>query len=76
MCLAVKLCPELLQGGAPFPETACPHYDLKEEDVINILFEVDRNWPCPLCSHTFSYSTRKSGSPPSLAHHSVDEGGH
>ena len=72
----MKLCLELLQGGAPFPETASPHYDLKEEDVINILFEEDGYWPCPLCSHTFSYSTKKSGSPPRLAHHWVNEDEH
>lgn len=66
VCLAVELCPELLQGGAAFPETARPHYDPKEEDVINILFEEEGNWPHSLCSHTFSYKARKRGGPPSL----------
>lgn len=51
MCLAVKLCPELLQGGAPFPETARPHYDPKEEDVINILLKRMETGPVP-CVHT------------------------
>ena len=61
VCLAMKLCLELLQGGAPFPERASPHYDLKEEDVINILFKEDGNGPAR-CVHTpFPTQQRRVG---------------